>query len=692
MRRSTLPLALLLIGLAKLALVSGNEIITEGSDSVGYLLFAHDWFWGYPVSPSRGPGYPLWVAGAHAVGVPLRVATELALVAAAVAFSLSLKRLRVPDLLGATVCAVVLFHPATISNLDMPMSEGLFFILLLFNLAATVAVLTENRSRSAIVLSGLVGLTQAGLLHTRVADNILLSGTAVFATLGMIAVSVARIGLGKGLWLGFRCFIAGSAMVLGINLTVFSLNQKYYGHFGYNKIVDLTQERLLRVLMKIDPGRPTPHPYIVVQTGARQLAYAASPTFASFQSLIEDAFRPRIEASGQGGASRTGISGEMDFSDMVGLMPTLEQNFGEPALIRASDELETALANGRIPSRLTFGLIVPDAATFGAVSTQITKTVRRLVKVDRGPVMDDFPFYGTLFAPLYDGMAGRRQRLLRKGPLTMVITLPEAMIPIRVHLLSNAIGFFERQGQGNPFQNTLKELEERGYSPYADLGTGTVRRLQVAPQGFRDADVIRHRFYAVSIPPVRDRASLFFLKLAIGMADGRTVEIPDLEARRVVDGKIPGTGEAFAYRVDGFPLRLSSAHRLAYAMQQTLFRQFDAYAGYGALALAVASLAGLVASSRRRQRGDVVKGDVTARTRDICVCGMLGSIVVGRVVFYAAVDAALFPISTERHIFPAMALLFPWLLVCGAVSLRAVAGIARRGETATEPPRTAAHL
>ena len=678
-----LTLALLTIALAKLALVSGNEIVTEGSDSVGYLLFAHDGFWGYPTSPIRGPGYPLWVALVHAFGVPLRLATELALIAGAVLFSLSLRRLAVPGFAVALVCAAILFHPATISNLDMPMSEGLFFAVLLVNLAAAVALLTEDSGRRAILLSLLLGLTHAMLLHIRVADEILLSATAAVVSLAIIVVSVMRLGLAKGVWLGVLCTIAATAVVLCVNLTVFSLNYAHYGHFGYNRIVNSAQDRLLRVLMRIAPGGTSTHPYIVVRSSTRQAAYAASPTFASFRSLIENEFRPRVESSGQGGASRTGVAEEMDFSDMVGLMPTLEQNFGEPALERASDELEAALSEGRLPSRLVFGLIVPDAATLRAVARETLDATRQALKAGPGPMMDDFPFYGTLFASLYDTMASRRLHLLRKGPLKAVIALPDAMALQGVGLRSNAVEFFQRQGQGNPFQNTIKELEQRGFSLYSDMGTATVTRLPTAPQGFGGAHLAGHRFYEITFEPLRDRAFLFFLRLDVRLADGRTVTIADLERGRVVESSVPVTGEVVAHRVDDFPLRLSPAHRRAYALQKRLFHQFDAYAGYCAVALAagiLATLAGLAVTKRSwRQVGPL------AGLRAICVCIVLGGVVVARVVFYAAVDAALFPTSIDRHVFPAMALIYPWLLTCLAVSLLALSWKPGREQPAFGP-------
>lgn len=683
MRLPGLPLVLLAIAAAKLALVSGNEIVPEGSDSVGYLLFAHDGFWGYPTLPIRGPGYPLWVAAVHAAAVPLRVATELALMAGAAVFSLSLLRLAVPAVVVALVFAAILFHPATISNLDMPMSEGLFFALLLANLAAAISVLTENDSRRAYLLSLLYGLTHAALLQTRVADELLLFATAGAVATAMILISVVRLGIGRGVALGLRCLLAGLAAALCVNLAVFSLNQVRYGHFGYNRIVNLSQERLLRALIRIDPGRPSPHPYIVVQSRVRDAAYAASPTFASFRALIEDAFRPRIEASGQGGSSRTGVAGEMDFSDMVGLMATLAQNFGEPALDRAAEELDAALAAGRLPSRRVFGLIVPDRGTLGAIVAETANTMRQLVRAGPGPVMDDFPFYGTLFAPLYDAMAGRRQNLLRKGPLRMVVALPEGMVPQSAALRSNAIGFFERQGQGNPFQNTLKELTDRGFVPYADMGSATVTRLAGAPPAFGGAHLAGHAFYALTVPPVRDRAFLYFLRLDIVLADGRLLQIADLEAGRVVEGRTPATGQPFAYRVEDFDLRLSPAHRRAYGLQKRLFRWFDAYAGYGALALSAMGLAllGALAGSWRSRSRDFGVAELRAG----CVAVVLGGVVVGRVVFYAAVDAALFPTSTERHVFPAVALLLPWLLVCVAVTCRAIAFAPGRISSAPEP-------
>ena len=68
-----LTAALAVIAVVKLLVISGNEIVSEVSDSVEYLLLAKAWFWGFEQVPIRGPGYPLYVAVLQLLGLPLRL-------------------------------------------------------------------------------------------------------------------------------------------------------------------------------------------------------------------------------------------------------------------------------------------------------------------------------------------------------------------------------------------------------------------------------------------------------------------------------------------------------------------------------------------------------------------------------------------------------------------------------------------
>ena len=72
-----LPIFFTVILAIKILIITGNEIVSEGSDSVEYLLHAKAWFWGSTQNPIRGPGYPVFLAVLNFFNLPLRITSEV---------------------------------------------------------------------------------------------------------------------------------------------------------------------------------------------------------------------------------------------------------------------------------------------------------------------------------------------------------------------------------------------------------------------------------------------------------------------------------------------------------------------------------------------------------------------------------------------------------------------------------------
>lgn len=304
-RRRAVALATLMLAVlaAKLWLVARDEVraVPAGHDQLRYAQMAESliegrWLGEYDqFTLLRRPAYPLWIALVAATGVPLRIAAELLLAAAAAMLAATLARrgLAPPLVLLAYVAFVL--EPHTFAVNGEVVSESFYGPMLAVLLALLVEASTAARARVAAAWALGAGVPLAGLWHARPEGILGVAVTVVAAALSWACAPRAerpwRVAASRLLVLALP-----PMAVLGLSSAwIGMVNRARYGVFtvtemGAPRFVE-AQAALLR--LDVGPRRR----YVAVPEAARRRAYAESPTFALLEPYLEGSPKaPWIEA------------------------------------------------------------------------------------------------------------------------------------------------------------------------------------------------------------------------------------------------------------------------------------------------------------------------------------------------------------------------------------------------------------
>jgi hypothetical protein len=684
--------AFIVLAMVKFIIISGNEIVSEGSDSVEYLLLAKAWFWGWNQLPIRGPGYPIFVALLHFFNLPLRVTSEFLFILASSWFCYSLLLMRLPVVIISVVFITLLYHPLTFLNLDMPMSEGLFVTLLLISLGALVRVILSDSFRSQLLNSIIFGLSCILMIHTRESDKniIYLVIAEVFLCTYFLEALRKRSFL---VWHALVSSAATVAIILLINLVVFSANYAVFGSFGYNKIADASTLRLIHTMMMIDTGEAPLHPRILITTKARKIAYQLSPTLAPYEQEIEEKYLKNKEESNYSTYSRTGIKGQLDTEDTMSLIGNLCDpiEISQPEdrskarktcnrkIDQISEEISSALDAGNAKQRMVFYIFNPSLKILmPSIHNSLHRILASFFHYAEEPIQTYYPFYGSLFAELYDKMANRNSELLKKGPLEGFLVVPRGDVVSSMHFVNSAVDFFRTTiGDPHRFSFAFEAMKSEGLGIYEDMELAKITPIN--DQGFIP-DTLKKildkdQFYLVKfhIPAVKDRVFLHFMKFVITLDSGKHYTIRDLEQGPILESdnesKDSIKSKVMKCVITKFDLSLNPVQKAGYETQKWIFKTFDANSKSVAIALTILLIIAITASTilitfRRNWR--------LINPRVLCVCGILVSAILIRVCFYTLVDATVFPINLERHLFAASILVFPIIIILSALSIISV--------------------
>jgi len=181
----------------------------------------------------------------------------------------------------------------------------------------------------------------------------------------------------------------------------------------------------------------------------------------------------------------------------------------------------------------------------------------------------------------------------------------------------------------------------------------------------------------INIPPVEDRLYLHFMKLVITLADGRTIVFRNLEQDLLVlsdpnpeYGLVAGSHKCV---VTKFDLNLSSVQEYGYDVQKGLFKAYSKHSEISTkrlllIVLVLAVACAVMVTIRSGWRGV----DLTV----LSAVAILIATVLGRVLYYALVDASFFAITVQRHLFVAIVAFMPvMVVVCDLLVQEAWAGV-----------------
>ena len=690
LKKLALPIFFTAILAIKLLIISGNEAVSEGSDSVEYLLLAKAWFWGFVQNPIRGPGYPIFVAVLNFFHLPLRITSEVFLAIGAAWFCHSLLLIRLPKPAVVATYVAILFHPLVILNLDMPMSEGLFVTLSLFSLGALVRILMLASFRLQLLNSLIFGLSCILMIHTRESDK-----SMIFLLLAEVFLCAFILDVIKNrsfwAWRSITLFGAAAAPIILINLLVFSANYSAFGNYGYNKVSNESSINFIHTLMQIDTKEVSPHSRILVTTKARQIAYELSPSLKPYQDYIENVYLKAMEESAFRTYLRTGLKGQLDAEDTMGMVTKLCERLSQSdpkeqsktnakcdlQLDMISKEILDALDAEKAPRRTVFFILNPSLDVLvPAVKDSLLKIIASFFKYADEPIQDYYPFYGTLFAELYDTMAGRNVKLLKKGPLEGYVAIPKGEKILSIGFANDAVDYISRaSGNPQPFDFPFKQMKDEGLKIYIDFGIAD----SIAPVDEKSVpDVLRstvdessNDFFKFTVPAVKDRVFLHFTRLTIVLDSGNELIVRDIDLGSV---RVDASNKVRVLATS-FDLQLTPIQKAGYDIQKWIFQAFNKFSMVAAALIAGLTFLCVMLSMWSRKSPHP---DAPPMTMSLVICAILASSICVRIFFYALVNTTVFPINLQRHLFAVSILFFPMLIICAGLSMRALLDKSRK--------------
>jgi hypothetical protein len=251
---------------------------------------------------AKGPGYPLFVAAAYELGLPLKLAEHLLQLVAAALLGLGAGRLTGRPLLGVVLFAVAALGPAHLGEEAARLNRtGLYSSASTALLGASLlaASLARRRQRGvrdglAVASTGLAAGGSAWLCFITREERVTLLPPLL--AVGLAALWAAGGGAPRRTWrqrreIGLRLVpvlavgvVAAGTMWVGIAL-VEHRNGEVYGVPLVTDTADGAFPALYAALTAVDVGEP--RRYVPISREQREAAYAASPAFARVGPELE---------------------------------------------------------------------------------------------------------------------------------------------------------------------------------------------------------------------------------------------------------------------------------------------------------------------------------------------------------------------------------------------------------------------
>jgi hypothetical protein len=283
-----LRLGLIVLIVAKLVLISHEEILPYKFDDSGFADAANEFFWKARYGPYtyvKQPVYPLFVSATTVTGIPTRLAQEAFWALACWALAMAAWRVGLGGVAALAIAALSLFHPWSIFVLNRILQDALYvplYTLMVAGLVAGIAARSREELRHWGVLAAVAGALAA---NTRPESVLVYGMLALTAILALIAWARGRIERPLAAWRLGMLVLAPLVAVVGLTQAICAANYARIGAWvGY----DLTLPgftRLYDALLAIPPENPnlkTPVPRDV-----REKAYAASSHFAKLRPFLD---------------------------------------------------------------------------------------------------------------------------------------------------------------------------------------------------------------------------------------------------------------------------------------------------------------------------------------------------------------------------------------------------------------------
>jgi hypothetical protein len=283
--RSGLLLGLVALALFKLWVIHTEEIYGSSTeyDALWYIGSAKHWYWGATYSWTgfvRPCAYPLFIAVMHFLGIPLRIAIELAQMGGYAVLIAALRKAALPRPLCLAIFALMILHPASLTFNNHTMSDSFYTAVLPLALGGSLLTLFTRKFLHAVW----TGIAYAVLWNTREESFLIPMILAVFFVLALLQRREAPTRKAHFVFWLKRTAALGATMA-ALVVAVYSANYATFGSFAKSDMTSPAFERAFKALLRIKPRYSLR--YIAVNMDALRIAYVVSPTFAQLQPHFE---------------------------------------------------------------------------------------------------------------------------------------------------------------------------------------------------------------------------------------------------------------------------------------------------------------------------------------------------------------------------------------------------------------------
>jgi len=274
----------------------------------------------------KGPGFPLFLAVVHHLGLPLLFAQQLLYSLFSVLVVVALRPLVTGRLLLLAVFALVLLNPfmymypgvGRVFRLGLSMPLVLATFTCMFGLVSRV----RGSWKSKMMWSSGLGFFFSYLWFTREEGIWMVPSLGLTILLFFLADAIYSK---KELLLRFLVVAWVGCIFWGLQTTFAHLNEKHYGHPVINELKSAQFSTALGSLMNIDTGDI--RRYVPVSSEAHDLAFSVSPTLAQLKPIFEkskssawpDSFYIwKLRAAASNGGHVDTLTDALDFYGQIG--------------------------------------------------------------------------------------------------------------------------------------------------------------------------------------------------------------------------------------------------------------------------------------------------------------------------------------------------------------------------------------
>lgn len=364
-RRRTYLILFVGVVLLRLFLSSDRDILAfnQPYDDYWFVMTARNWIWagGYnQLTFAQLPLYSIWLKCVSLIGVPARLAIDLAWLLACSYLGIAVARLCRQRWPAVLLFLFLVFHPYTIAWFDRALSETLMMVLTALALAGFIEIWNcrametpSCRRRTLAVWSA--SLAFAAAYHMRKEGVVLLPPIMLLAAWSWLQRDKWWSGAQRAR-LGYPLIAYPLIATLALGMFLAGANYLRWGVFARYELNAPGYVRAINSLNAIEPGVTTPK-YVTLTAASRAKAYSVSPTFRELMPYLEGA--PGQAAAKASSAFTSGVPGEIANGWFYWVFRDAASQAGwhrsavsaEKKYMDVADELERAFADGRLAKR-----------------------------------------------------------------------------------------------------------------------------------------------------------------------------------------------------------------------------------------------------------------------------------------------------------------------------------------------------